>query len=38
MARVVGSLNIATSGRLSLSVSDVRIASAAVNQDQCGQP
>ena len=38
MARVVSPLNIATSGRLSLSVSDVRIASAAVNQDQCGQP
>ena len=38
MDQVVSPLTISTSGRLSLSVSDVRLASAAMNQDQCGQP
>jgi beta-glucosidase len=38
MRRVAVPFSIATAGRLGLSVSDVRIASAAVNQDQCGAP
>ena len=38
MGQVVSPLMISTGGRLSLSVSDVRLASAAVDQDQCGQP
>jgi beta-glucosidase len=38
MGQVARPLMIATRGQLSLSVSDVRLASAAVNQDQCGQP
>jgi beta-glucosidase len=38
MRRVAMPFSISTAGRLQLSVSDVRIASAAVNQDQCGQP
>jgi beta-glucosidase len=38
MQRVAVPLRITTAGRLSLAISDVRIASAAVAQDQCGQP
>lgn len=38
MQRVTAPLTISTTGQLSLSVSDVRIASAAVPQNQCGQP
>ncbi len=38
MQRVIAPFAISTAGRLSLSVSDVRIASAAVPQNQCGQP
>ncbi|HEY0044134.1 MAG TPA: exo 1,3/1,4-beta-D-glucan glucohydrolase [Allosphingosinicella sp.] len=38
MARLSRPFSIQTAGRLTLSVSDVRIASAAVPQDQCGKP
>jgi beta-glucosidase len=38
MQRVIAPITISTAGRLTLSVSDVRIASAAVPQNQCGQP
>jgi beta-glucosidase len=38
MARVAVPFTIATAGRLRIAVSDVRIASAAVPQDRCGQP
>jgi beta-glucosidase len=38
MRRVATPFSIATAGRLDLSVSDVRIASAAVPQDRCAQP
>ncbi|CAA9523861.1 MAG: beta-glycosyl hydrolase, partial [uncultured Sphingomonadaceae bacterium] len=37
MQRVIAPITISTAGRLTLSVSDVRIASAAVSQTQCGQ-
>ena len=37
MSRVSTPFSIATAGRLELSVSDVRVASAAVPQDRCGQ-
>jgi beta-glucosidase len=37
MQRVISPIAISTAGRLSLSISDVRIASAAVPQNQCGQ-
>jgi beta-glucosidase len=37
MSRVTIPFSIATAGRMELSVSDVRIASAAVPQDRCGQ-
>ena len=38
MTRVTAPLLITTAGRLALSVSDVRFASAAVPQTQCGRP
>lgn len=38
MQRVAVPFRISTAGRLALAVSDVRIASAAVPQTQCGQP
>jgi beta-glucosidase len=38
MQRVSAPITISTAGRLALSISDVRIASAAVPQNQCGQP
>jgi beta-glucosidase len=38
MQRVSVPFTIATAGRLALSISDVRIASATVPQDRCGQP
>ena len=38
MQRVSVPFTLATAGRLALSVSDVRIASATVPQDRCGQP
>jgi hypothetical protein len=38
MTRVSTPFSLATAGSLELSVSDVRIASAAVPQDRCGQP
>ena len=38
MQRVIAPIMLSTAGRLTLSVSDVRIASAAVPQNQCGQP
>jgi beta-glucosidase len=38
MARIARPFTIQTAGRLTLSISDVRIASAAVPQDQCGRP
>jgi hypothetical protein len=37
MSRVATPFSIATAGSLELSVSDVRVASAAVPQDRCGQ-
>jgi beta-glucosidase len=38
MDRIMAPLTIASQGRLGLSVAEVRIASAAVDQAQCGQP
>nr|MDP8993465.1 1,4-beta-D-glucan glucohydrolase [Pseudomonadota bacterium] len=38
MQRVSVPFRIATAGRFALSISDVRIASAAVAQDRCGEP
>jgi len=38
MSKVTRPFVISSAGTLRLSISDVRIASAAVNQDQCGQP
>lgn len=38
MNRVAAPFRLTTGGRLSVAVSDIRIASAAVPQDQCGQP
>ena len=38
MNRVAVPFRLTTAGRLTLSLSDVRVASAAVPQDQCGQP
>ena len=38
MSRVTTPFVISTAGRLELSISDVRIASAAVPQDRCGAP
>ncbi|HEX9931291.1 MAG TPA: putative glycoside hydrolase [Allosphingosinicella sp.] len=38
MQRVSVPFTLATAGRLTLSVSDVRIASATVPQDRCAQP
>jgi beta-glucosidase len=37
MQRVSAPITMSTAGRLSLSISDVRIASAAVPQTQCGR-
>jgi hypothetical protein len=38
MRRVAVPFTLATAGRLALSISDVRIASATVPQDRCGEP
>lgn len=38
MNRVAVPFRLTTAGRLAVAISDIRIASAAVPQDQCGQP
>jgi len=38
MEEVLAPLTIRTEGKLALAISDVRVASATVPQDQCGQP
>jgi beta-glucosidase len=38
MQRVALPFALSTAGKLGLSISDVRIASAAVPQDRCGEP
>jgi hypothetical protein len=38
MQRVAVPFSIGTAGRLTLSLSDIRIASANVPQDRCAQP
>ena len=38
MTKVEAPFTLVTEGKVTLSISDVRIDSAAVNQDQCGQP
>jgi beta-glucosidase len=38
MAKLDPPFSLATAGRLALSISDIRIDSAAINQDQCGAP
>jgi beta-glucosidase len=38
MGRVAVPFRLTTAGKLSLALSDIRIASAAVPQDQCGRP
>ena len=38
MNRVAVPFRLTTAGKLSLAISDIRVASAAVPQDQCGQP
>ncbi len=38
MQRIAAPLVLTTSGRLTIAISDVRIASAAVDQGACGTP